>query len=76
MCLGVPMKVLSVNRKVNTAVVEMNGLKRSVNISLAPEVRAGDYLMIHAGFAIGKIDPAQAQESLDVWEDFKEHVDL
>jgi hydrogenase expression/formation protein HypC len=64
MCLAVPMKVLSV--KGNTAVAEFGGLKRDVNIELVPGVKKGDYLIIHAGCAIEKLDREYAEETLSL----------
>jgi len=46
------------------AEVETGRLIRTVNIQMLPSVKVGDYLLVHAGFAIGKIDPGKAQETL------------
>ncbi|TGE31110.1 HypC/HybG/HupF family hydrogenase formation chaperone [Desulfosporosinus sp. Sb-LF] len=74
MCLGVPVKVLLVDRNDNVAIVDNSGVELRVNISLLSEVSVGEYVMIHAGFAIGKVDLAEARESLKVWKEFIEYV--
>jgi len=67
MCLAVPAKVLSVEG--NQAVVDFGGASRSVNITLV-DVRPGEYVIVHAGFAISKMDEKEAQETLEVWREY------
>lgn len=62
MCLGVPAKVVSIEG--STAVAEMGGVKYPVSLALMEGVSVGDYLLIHAGFAIEKVDPSEAAETL------------
>lgn len=65
MCLAVPVQVVSVEG--NEAVVEIGGVKRKVSIMLTPEVRAGDYVLLHTGYAISVIDEAEAEETLKLF---------
>ena len=53
MCLGIPMKIVSI--KSDNALVLAGGLKRSVNVSLLEGARAGEYVLVHAGFAIERV---------------------
>jgi len=69
MCLGVPGKVVEVNPAAQRAVIETMGVKRQVGIQLVEEVAPGDYLMVHAGYAIEKIDTGLALEMVRLWED-------
>lgn len=69
MCLAIPMKVEEING--NFAVVSIGGIKRKVNISLLEDVKIGDYLIVHAGFAIEKIDPEQAEETLKILKEIE-----
>lgn len=62
MCLAIPMKV--VNIKGEFAQVETSRLRRTINIQMLPKAKEGDYVMVHAGFAIEKLDPAKAKETL------------
>ena len=62
MCLGIPMKIKKINA--NFAEVETGGLRRTINIEMLPKVKVGDYVIVHAGFAIEKIDPQKAEETL------------
>ena len=62
MCLGIPMKIIEV--KGEFARVETGKLRRTINIQMLPHLKTGDYCIVHAGFAIQRIDPRKAQESL------------
>lgn len=70
MCLGIPGKVVSISPGENQAVVESFGVKNKVNIFLVDEeVELGDYLVVHAGYAIGKVNLLEAQERLKLWKE-------
>ncbi|MDD2501930.1 MAG: HypC/HybG/HupF family hydrogenase formation chaperone [Geobacter sp.] len=63
MCLGVPMQILEINDDV--VVAEIDGVRREASLMMLGEpVQVGDYLIVHAGFAIARIDPAEAEETL------------
>lgn len=62
MCLAVPMRVKRIEG--NFALVEAGRVIRKVNIQMVNNVRIGDYVMIHAGFAIEKIDLKEAKKTL------------
>ncbi|MDR3601392.1 MAG: HypC/HybG/HupF family hydrogenase formation chaperone [Desulfosporosinus sp.] len=61
MCLAIPAKVVTMNGSI--AKVDMMGNERVVSIDLVPEVQIGDYVLVHAGFAIGIIDAESAKET-------------
>lgn len=67
MCLGIPMKVMKVDG--NEGMVESGGLSRKANFSLMKSVKLGDYVLLHAGFAIEKIKPDEAKKTLDMLKD-------
>lgn len=63
MCLAVPSKVISVDDLMAT--IEVHGARKDVSLLLMPEpVQTGDYVLVHAGFAIQKVDENAARESL------------
>ncbi len=65
MCLAVPGKVLSVEPDplgVPTGMVSFGGITKPVCLAYVPGVRAGDYVMVHVGFALSTIDEAEARE--------------
>ena len=64
MCLAVPMEVIEVKDFRGKA--RMGSVKRDVNLSLVPDVRVGDYVIIHAGSAISVLDKEEAEKTLDL----------
>jgi hydrogenase expression/formation protein HypC len=62
MCLGVPAKVTSVAG--TTATVEVGGARRDISVMLLEEVREGDWVILHAGFAISILSPEEAETTL------------
>ncbi|MBW2477291.1 MAG: HypC/HybG/HupF family hydrogenase formation chaperone [Deltaproteobacteria bacterium] len=62
MCLGVPMLVKSIDNDV--ALCEIDGVQREASLMMLDHVQVGDYVLIHAGFAIEKIDAAEAKLTL------------
>jgi len=70
MCLAIPAKVISI--KNNTAEIESFNIKKNVDISLVPNVKTGDYVIVHAGFAIQVIDKKEAMITQDY---FKEYIE-
>ena len=62
MCLGIPMKVKRI--KGDFAEVESGRLVRDINIQMISQLKKGDYVLVHAGFAIQKVDPERAKETL------------
>lgn len=67
MCLGIPMRIKSVSGEF--AEVDAQGIARSVNIQMLPKVKKGDYVIVHAGFAIEKLNPAKAKSTLKLIRD-------
>ena len=63
MCVGVPMQVIAIDGDQATA--EIDGVKREANLMLRDQgVQVGDYVIVHAGFAISRLDEAEARETL------------
>jgi hydrogenase expression/formation protein HypC len=63
MCLGVPMRVYSIDG--SSARVELGGLTKEISIMLLPSAKVGDYLIVHAGFAIERIEEEAAQRTIE-----------
>jgi hydrogenase expression/formation protein HypC len=71
MCLAVPMKV--VEKTDDTGVAEMSGVKKAISFIMCPDAGIGDYVIVHAGFAIEILDEHEANERLKL---FQEMTDL
>ena len=74
MCLAIPARVVTMDGTI--AKVDMMGNERVVSLDLVPEVKIGEYVLVHAGFAIGIIDDESARETeellLEVAEAYEE----
>jgi hydrogenase expression/formation protein HypC len=73
MCLAIPAKVKSIEG--TEAEVEVGGVSRKASIMLTPEVKVGDYVLLHTGYAINVIDEDEAQETLKIFQEIAEAED-
>jgi hydrogenase expression/formation protein HypC len=73
MCLAIPGKLITVDGK--TGIVELGGVQRKTSLQLVPEAAAGDYVLIHAGFAIQIIDEEEAKETLELFHEYFESLE-
>ena len=64
MCLGIPMKVIKVEG--DRGIVEIGGVRREASFQLLEDVKVGEYVLIHAGYAINKIDEEEAKKTLSL----------
>ncbi len=69
MCLATPMKLIEIEG--NEGIVEVNGVRRKVDLSLLSTIKKGDYVIVHAGFAIEKLDPNYAKEVEEIWKELE-----
>ncbi len=67
MCLAIPMKL--VERREFDGTADLNGVHRSVSLMLVPEAKLGDYVLVHAGYAITAIDEEEALRTIALIED-------
>ena len=67
MCLAVPVLVTSIEG--DTALVDVGGISRTISVLLTPEVKIGDYVLVHTGYAISIVDQEEAQETLKLLEE-------
>jgi hydrogenase expression/formation protein HypC len=67
MCLAIPMELIE--RGEYEGEVELNGVRRKVSLMLLPEAEVGEYLLIHAGYAIGKLNEEEAKETIALLEE-------
>jgi hydrogenase expression/formation protein HypC len=67
MCLAIPSKVIEINDLMAT--VEIDGIRRSASLMLLDDVQLNDYVIIHAGFAIHKIDPVEAEQTIELFHE-------
>ena len=67
MCVAVPVEIMTIEG--DSAEVDIGGARRRASIILTPEAKVGDYVLLHAGFAIRVLDLAEAQSTIDLLKD-------
>ncbi len=77
MCLSIPSKVVKIDTELNIATVDTMGVQRTAGLDLMEEgsVKIGDYVLLHIGFIMNKIDEEDAMESLRVYQEILEKLD-
>ena len=77
MCLAVPGKILSISGSDNTRMgqISFGGVAKEACLAFVPEARVGDYVLVHAGFAISVLDEAEAAQTLAYFRQIGELAD-
>ena len=71
MCLAIPMKISQLDDN-RLATVDVLGVTRQISLDLTPQAQVGDYVLVHAGFAIEVVDEQYAQNTIDLIKQFPE----
>lgn len=70
MCLAIPSKIISIDKATNTAILDTMGVRREASLDLMSEaVKEGEFVLLHIGFVISKIDEQSAIESLKIYDE-------
>jgi hydrogenase expression/formation protein HypC len=72
MCLAIPAEIKSIEK--GAAIVDFGGVHKKVSLGVLSGAKKGDYVLIHAGFAIGKVKTAEAVDTLEALRELKEAV--
>jgi hydrogenase expression/formation protein HypC len=70
MCLAVPAKIIEL--KDASATVEMDGLRKEISIELLEEIKVGDYVIVHVGYALSKLEQKEAEAMLEMIRELPE----
>lgn len=73
MCLAVPAQVVSIEDD-QMATVELSGVSRKVSLDLVPQTKVGDYVIVHVGFAIQRLDEVEAQKTLSLLDELADET--
>jgi hydrogenase expression/formation protein HypC len=74
MCLAIPSKIIKIDDQIAT--IDVDGVQKQASLLLLEDAGVGDYVIVHAGFAIHKIDEAEAMESLKLLKEALESVEI
>jgi hydrogenase expression/formation protein HypC len=73
MCLAMPGKVVTINKEGNslgpTAKVDFGGAIKEISLACLPETQVGDYVIVHVGMALSRLDEEEARKSLELWNE-------
>jgi hydrogenase expression/formation protein HypC len=77
MCLSIPSKVTKIDKEKNIAIVDTMGVKREAGLDLMEEgdIKIGDYVLLHIGFVMEKIDESYALEALETYQEILNKMD-
>jgi len=78
MCLAVPGKIVSISGGsplMRIGTVDFGGVRKEINLAYVPDAAAGDYVLVHVGFAISVVDEAEACRTLDYLQQIGEQLD-
>lgn len=80
MCLAIPGKIMEISAQLDdifrTAMVSFGGVRKQVNLCMVPDAKVGDYVLVHVGVAIGKVDEEEALKVFRYLKDMGEVEDL
>jgi hydrogenase expression/formation protein HypC len=63
MCLAIPARVVEL-REGDQAVIDLGGVRKEISLALVEDVAPGDYVIVHVGYALQKVDPEEAEKTL------------
>ena len=66
MCWSIPAKIIKINAQLAT--VEITGIRKEISLALMADAKLGDYVLVHAGYAISKVDNARARFTIDFFK--------
>ena len=66
MCLAIPVRVVEL-RGEDSALVDLDGIRKEISLALVDGVQVGDYVILHVGYALSRLDPAEAERTLSLF---------
>jgi len=67
MCLAIPAEVISIEDTGENAVVSLGDVRKTISLALVSDVQPGDFILVHVGYALERLDPEEAQKTLDAF---------
>ncbi len=71
MCLAIPVCIEEI-QPADMAVVNMGGIRKSISIALVDDIKVGDYVILHVGYALSKLDPEEAEKTLALFSELED----
>lgn len=71
MCLAIPAKVVELGAD-DKAIVDLGGIQKEISLALLADVQVGDYVILHVGYALSKLDPEEAEKTLALFAEMSD----
>ena len=71
MCLAIPTQIITVSADQQGATVSIDGIQKEISLALVEEIAVGDYVLLHVGYALSKVDPVEAEKTLALFAEMK-----
>ena len=72
MCLAVPARIVSLDCAAFTAIVDLDGIRKEISTLLLESVAIDDYVLVHVGYALQRIDPLEAEKTLQLFDELRD----
>ncbi len=72
MCLAIPTRIISISDDQQSATVSLDGIRKEISLALVDDVTVGDYVLLHVGYALSKVDEAEAEKTLALFAEMGE----
>ncbi|HWS14465.1 MAG TPA: HypC/HybG/HupF family hydrogenase formation chaperone [Rhodocyclaceae bacterium] len=72
MCLAIPVKIVGLAEN-EIALADVGGIRKEISLALVDDVKVGDYVIAHVGYAINRLDPEEAEKTLALFAELTEH---
>jgi len=75
MCIAAPAQIVEIREEEKIGFVDFGGVKQQIKLDLVDEIEIGEYVLVHAGYAIEVLDDQAAKESLEAWDELLDILD-
>ena len=74
MCLAIPARIIEIDANAENAIADIGGIKKRISLALVEGIELHDYVLIHVGYALSKIDPDEATKTLELFQQAKNGI--
>ncbi|MBT3197133.1 MAG: HypC/HybG/HupF family hydrogenase formation chaperone [Gammaproteobacteria bacterium] len=71
MCLAIPTQIIAISDDQQNATISLDGIRKEISLALLDEASVGDYVLLHVGYALSKVDPLEAEKSLALFAEME-----
>ena len=69
MCLAIPAQIMEIDRDTDSALVSVGGIRKSISLALVDDVKEGDFVLVHVGYALSRVSESEAVKTLALFEE-------